>query len=254
MGDPSPVEGSAKPVRARGTLRTTRRDVDALPQTVEPAQWAEAGAAAIAHAGVRIRVPFYRQSLDFSCGPACLIMAMRHHDPSTEASRAHEIDLWREANLVELGATSRYGLALGAHRRGFRVRIVGSSDDIAYRTAITRTLPVDESIMDVFFDDVRAKCRDARIPEEIRRLTMADLEQALAAGEVPIVLTDTRLFSPGEEVPHWVIVSGLVGDTVFVTNPLDDAAETPESIPVERFLAAFGYDGDQLMVAVGPRS
>ena len=39
--------------------------------------------------------PFYRQTLDFTCGPACLMMAMKAQDPALKADRAMEIQLWR---------------------------------------------------------------------------------------------------------------------------------------------------------------
>ncbi len=204
--------------------------------------------------GVRRSVPFYPQSLDFSCGPACVLMAMAAHDPATPLTRGHEIDVWREASLVEIGATSRYGLALAATRRGFRARIIGSVDGIAYRRQITSAIRVNEPLMDMFFEDARGKCRAATVPEEVRSVTVADIEAALLADEIPIVLTDTRLFTPEEEVPHWVVVTGIVDDTVFLNNPLDAAHARNEALPIERFLAGFGYAGDQLMVAVGRRA
>lgn len=227
-----------------------RRDVEGLRSEESPV---EVGLGALG-VGVRRQVPFYRQSLDFSCGPACLLMAMAAQDPATPLDQGHEIDLWREASLVEIGATSRYGLALAAVRRGFAARILGSVDGMAYRKQILAAITVDEQLLDLFFEDARRKCRAAGVAEEIRPVTMADIEAALLAGEVPIVLTDTRMFTPHEEVPHWVVVTGLVDDVVSVNNPLDAEHARDEALPIGRFLRGFGYGGDQLMVAVGPRS
>ncbi|HEY5539043.1 MAG TPA: peptidase C39 family protein [Thermoplasmata archaeon] len=52
-------------------------------------------------------VPFRHQSFDFTSGPACLLMAMRHFDPSLEVTREREVDLWREANLLEASASKK---------------------------------------------------------------------------------------------------------------------------------------------------
>ncbi len=52
-------------------------------------------------------VPFRYQSFDFTCGPACLLMSMRHFDPSLEATREREVDLWKKANLVEAYASKK---------------------------------------------------------------------------------------------------------------------------------------------------
>lgn len=233
------------------TLGPRRHDVPDLESGPLGAAAAEPGARL--GTGVRRDVPFYAQSLDFSCGPACVLMAMAAHDATVALSRGHEIDVWREANLVEIGATSHYGLALAAIRRGFRARLIGSVDGVAYRRQITERIAVNEPLMDLFFEDAREKCRAALVPEEVRPVTMADVENALLSGEIPLVLTDTRMFTPDEEVPHWVVVTGIVDDVVYLNNPLDAAHARNEALPLERFLAGFGYGGDQLMVAVGPR-
>ena len=73
------------------------------------------------------RVAWYEQTLDFTCGPASLIMAMQTLDPDTRASRSLEVQLWREATTVfmtsGIGGCGPYGLALAAHRRGFGAEI-----------------------------------------------------------------------------------------------------------------------------------
>src|SRR5262245_61519993 len=70
------------------------------------------------------KLPYYNQSLDFTCGPASLMMAMRALDRTQPIDRAHELQLWREANTVFMGkghpGSSPYGLALAAWRRGFK--------------------------------------------------------------------------------------------------------------------------------------
>src|ERR1700742_4780515 len=70
------------------------------------------------------KLPYSNQSLDFTCGPSSLMMAMRALDPAQPIDRAHELQLWREANTVFMGkghpGSSPYGLALAAWRRGFR--------------------------------------------------------------------------------------------------------------------------------------
>lgn len=42
-------------------------------------------------------VPYYQQTLDFTCGPACLLMAMKALQPERSMSRAEELQIWREA-------------------------------------------------------------------------------------------------------------------------------------------------------------
>lgn len=233
------------------SLGPSRKDVPDLPAGDGPAPGADVEAPG--GLGPSLDVPFWGQSLDFSCGPACLLMAMAHHDPGVERSRGHEIDVWREANLVEIGATSRYGLALAAHRRGFPARVVGSVEGVAYLEAIRSHVDVDEDLMGLFAEDLQAKARAvADVDEEVRPVTVADIERTLLDGWVPIVLTDTRMFTEDEEIPHWVVVTAVLGDALRVHNPLDASHRAHEAIAIEDFLEGFGYGGDQAMVAVGP--
>ena len=49
------------------------------------------------------KLPYYNQSTDFTCGPSSLMMAMTALDKSQAIDRAHELQLWREANTVFMG-------------------------------------------------------------------------------------------------------------------------------------------------------
>src|SRR5690606_19656391 len=73
-------------------------------------------------------VPFYGQTLDFTCGPACLMMAMRHHGYPVPLERWLGLTLGREAATVFVtsghGGCSAHGLAVAALRRGFQATVV----------------------------------------------------------------------------------------------------------------------------------
>jgi hypothetical protein len=45
-------------------------------------------------------VEFFAQSLDFTCGPASLMMACTRSTPPTRWIVARELRLWREATLI----------------------------------------------------------------------------------------------------------------------------------------------------------
>ena len=69
------------------------------------------------------RPPMYRQSYGYSCGPASLLMVMGAIDKDLELNEPLEVAVWEDANLVESRATSSYGLALAALRRGFKAKV-----------------------------------------------------------------------------------------------------------------------------------
>ena len=65
-------------------------------------------------------------------------------------------------------------------------------------------------------DLAAAKALD--IPVHYDRLSPDGLEKAMAAGAVPIVLCSTRLIH-GDNVPHWIVVTGFGDDHVYVNDP-----------------------------------
>lgn len=169
-------------------------------------------------------VPFYPQSFEFTCGPASLIMAMRTFDASTVATRELEIDIWREANLVEAYATSRQGLALAAHRRGFEVRMQGNAERVELLDCLGFEMgEARYQVAAALHDDLKRRTQAVKIPDEVRAVRPTDIQDWLEEGAVPIVLVDARLVGD-EALPHWVVVTSWNGDEVILNDPLADEA------------------------------
>ncbi len=165
-------------------------------------------------------MPFYRQTFDFSCGPACLIMAMRRYRPNLRASRELELDVWRESNLVEAYATSRQGLALAARRRGFRVRTQGNVESIGLLDSLDLKLgPKSRAVAAALHRDLKRRCRASGIRDYARSVRPADLVRWLREGWTPIVLVDARLVGD-EALPHWVVVTRWDSTAVTIQDPL----------------------------------
>ncbi|MGZ9112905.1 MAG: peptidase C39 family protein, partial [Rhodoplanes sp.] len=82
------------------------------------------------------RVPFYAQSLDFTCGPAAMLMAMHALDPHVKMDQTAELRLWRESTTVFMmsghGGCSPEGLAMAAARRGFVVKLFLSGSGVLF--------------------------------------------------------------------------------------------------------------------------
>lgn len=197
---------------------------------------------------VALDVPFYRQTLDFSCGPACLIMAMKHFDPNLRASRELEIDIWREANLVEVYGTSRFGLALSAWRRGFEVSSRGVEEGTSFVEGVAEQVPnLNREVLRVFYEDVKEKCGRAGIEDQEVAPTLSDLGGWLASNQVPLLLTDLTMLSD-EVLPHWVVITGISRRHIRINNPLGDHAHVQVSIDV--FKKNIGFKGTHCAVVL----
>jgi len=172
-------------------------------------------------AGSRPRkVPYYNQTLTFTCGAASLLMAMRALDPTIEFSRAHELQLWREATTIFMGSghggCGALGIALAAKRRGFKpaVWVNHKGTLLADRARLKER----REVMAVLQKKDLAEAKRKRIPVTYGRLSIAELQAALEQGALPVVLITCR-YIHGDSTPHWIVVTGIDDTNVYVNDP-----------------------------------
>lgn len=203
-------------------------------------------------------LPYYNQSLDFTCGPASLMMAMRALDKTQPIDRAHELQLWREANTVFMGTghpgSSPYGLALAAWRRGFKPELWLSHRGpflLKYQKQSDR-----RRVSALMQREDEKLVKAAKLPVEIRKWSIADLEMAVGEGAIPLVLVSTRLFH-GDNGPHWVAVSGIDSGHVYVNDPWitrnkrqTAKSQTARAATHADFMKMASYDGERAVVLI----
>ena len=77
---------------------------------------------------MKLEAPFYAQTMEFSCGSACALMALGHFGMAGPLDRDLEVEVWRETQAVEIGGCGRYGVAAPLALRGLRPHIISSAD------------------------------------------------------------------------------------------------------------------------------
>ena len=174
----------------------------------------------------RARVPYYAQTLEFTCGPAALMMAMKVLRPDTAFDRSLEIALWRESTAIFMtsghGGCGPLGLALAASRRGFAVDVF-VSDPVNLFVESVRSPMKREVIRLVeagFLDDLAA-CGIAPVPVAP---TVHDLDRWMAEGAVPVVLISSYRLT-GDKAPHWVVVTDGDEKLFYVHDPYVDVEQ-----------------------------
>lgn len=169
------------------------------------------------------RIPYIPQSLEFTCGPACLLMAMAALDPAVETGRTEELRIWREATTVFMtrgpAGCSPYGMALAARRRGFQVALHVRDPDIMFVDTVRD--PKKKEVIRLVQEDYLAQLAEAGIPMDDRALSSDELAAVLDTGAVPIVLISTYALDR-EKVPHWVVVTAMDARFVYVHDPFVD--------------------------------
>lgn len=207
--------------------------------------------------------PFYRQTTEFTCGPACLLMALGWADTKFQPTRALEITLWREATCVfmtsGIGGCEPYGLAVALAKRGLRPELRLSRPGPFFLD----TVRSDEKreVMRLTQEEFRADAERLGVTVG-PALDRATLEREIRGGAVAIVLVSGyRMFR--EKFPHWVLAHGVDGGFVLVNDPYVDA-ERGESevaarnlpIPLDEFgrMARFGRDDLRAAILLRPKA
>jgi len=203
-------------------------------------------------------VPYYRQTLDFTCGPAALMMAMKALDPTLELTRKLELRLWREATTIFMtsghGGCGPYGLALSAYRRGFDLEIHVNEDGIFLIDSVRSA--EKKEVMRLVQEDWIDELQHLPVSLQHGRLSVAALRQKCQLGGIPLVLISSyRIY--GERFPHWVVVTGCDDHYIYVHDPLVNTAKgetaadsTHLALPHREFerMARYGKAGQKAVL------
>ena len=170
-----------------------------------------------------VSVPYYEQTLDFTCGPAALMMAMRALDDSMVLDRRLEIRIWRESTTVFMtaghGGCGPYGLALSAHHRGFDVEVYVNDEGALFVDSVRNE--EKKEVIRIVQEDFLQELEHVPVPVHYRRLNVAEMREEFERGGMPVVLISSyRIYK--EKFPHWVVVTGFDDRFIYVHDPFVD--------------------------------
>jgi ribosomal protein S18 acetylase RimI-like enzyme len=207
-------------------------------------------------------IPHYRQTLEFTCGPAALMMAMKALNRRLRLDRRLELSLWRESTTIFMtsghGGCSPHGLALAAWRRGFAVELFVNDEGPPFLDTV-RT-PDKKEVVRLVHQDFLEEIRRTDIQVHRQPLSADELSARVAAGAIPVVMiSQYRIY--GDKEPHWIIVSGCDQRFIYAHDPyISDAHVTTTdrvSIPILRrefeLMARYGRSRLQAAIIVSKR-
>lgn len=165
----------------------------------------------------RLDVPYYAQTLDFTCGPASLMMALGYFIKDIELTRALEVTLWKEATLVFMSSgysgTDGYGLALSALSRELRGEIVTSMDQVPMLRSVRSS--EKREVMKLIHDDMKKKAKQLGFGSSTYQYDIHEIISAIHRDMIPLVLISTYRLT-GDKVPHWVVVTGFDEKYIYI--------------------------------------
>ncbi len=203
------------------------------------------------------RVPHYRQTLEFTCGPAALMMAMKALDKRLRLDRRLELRLWRESTMIFMtsghGGCGPQGLALAAWRRGFEVELFVNDEGPPFLDTVRD--PDKKAVIRLVHEDFLDEIKRSDVKVHLHPLSVDELSSRIAAGAIALVLiSQYRIY--GDKEPHWIIVSGCDQRFIYAHDPYISAAHVTSidrvSIPILRreFELMAKYGRSKLRAAV----
>lgn len=203
-----------------------------------------------------IQVPYYPQTTDFTCGPACLLMGMGALQQGRVLERREELQIWREATTVFMtsghGGCSPQGLALAAWRRGFRVTLQLSMAGPLFLDGVRDAHKKD--VMRLVHDEFTLQLQATDV--ECVTGGALNLPRLLEHGGQPLVLISSYRLTRSKS-PHWVIVTDCDDEFVYLHDPDVDHSQHRQPMDCQHLPVSHGefekmcrFGRDKLRAAV----
>ncbi len=210
--------------------------------------------------------PYFHQTTEFTCGPACMMMALawaesrcnRPTDRSFQPAPAFEFKLWREATTIftgpGAGGCEPYGIAVALKRRGLIPEIYVSRPGPYFLDTVRSA--DKRRVMALTQADFQREAKALAIASHLTPASESVLMRAFEAGHVAIVLVSGYHMVPRGK-PHWIFAFGRDGRHVLMHDPAavrDDqgmavAAET-YAVPWSAFERMTRVGRDRLSAAI----
>lgn len=185
----------------------------------------------------RLHLPWVQQTTPFTCGPACLMMALaalKQQPPST----TEELLLWREATTIFMtaghGGCHPMGLALAARQRGLEARVWCNQTGPLFVDSVRDT--EKKAVITTLHNYFVETCKAQSLPVCYEDFSAADLDDAIAAGSIVLVLISTWRLD-GRKAPHWVAISGSDEECFYIHDPDPGEDQVPldcQHVPITR--------------------
>src|SRR6266481_2016083 len=164
--------------------------------------------------------PYFHQSTEFTCGPACIMMALAWADRNFKPEPACEFQLWREATTIFMtsgpGGCEPYGMAVALKRHGLEPELYVSHPGPYFLE--TAQSADKRRVMRVTQLAFQREAKALAIPTHLTPVSESVLMRAFAAGSVVIVLVSGyHMVDRGR--PHWIFTFGRDGRHVLMHDP-----------------------------------
>ncbi|MDX1803634.1 MAG: peptidase C39 family protein [Alcanivorax sp.] len=204
----------------------------------------------------QLHLPWVQQQTPFTCGPACLQMALAALQEGYHPNRTEELLLWREATTIFMtaghGGCHPIGLALAAHARGLKASVWCNQRGPLFVDSVRD--PAKKAVIETLHAYFQRQAEEKTLPIHYDDFGSHQLDDAISAGCIVLVLISTWRLD-NRKAPHWVAVSGSDDECFYIHDPDPGEDQVPldcQHVPItrEKFEQMRKYGQAKLRTAV----
>ena len=196
---------------------------------------------------MRLRVPLYKQTTDFTCGACATLMVWRHFDGNVQLSKRNEFSVWAEIVALPFKFSSPYRIAAFFIKKGFETRLLMSQGISGEGKILLECCQIDPAERKLFlgFFEKHNEILRRHISSAIldRNPTMFDIRRALSNRSPVIALVDSYFTSKARgakdppHLPHWIVIRGYDGEQFYINDSAHESGlETGKMVVKEHLL------------------
>ncbi len=193
-------------------------------------------------------VPYYAQTAEFSCGPACALMLLDHFN-GTRPSRELEFEIWREVNMIGVPGCDPFSLALALNGRGLKVKIFaeGAFEIKGPRVKVVQKLFGKQApeLLQFAVSHSMKRVREEKLDWERRLPSRSEVSEALRDGVVPAFMLMMH------EAPHWILIEGEKKGGYLINDPYYEGGGRGKRISYQRFDGCLQAMQTQMRISPG---
>jgi hypothetical protein len=200
---------------------------------------------------MRLKIPYYAQSSEFTCGPACVLMVFKFFDTHLKLNRTLEFEVWRQCNMIGVRGADPFGMSVPLLDAGHEVHLVTrrrSMIDLAlWRNRLREHsfTPEDADLAVFGVAENRKRALQRGLSVEYKRLTVEHLARLFNEGFIPIALVHMGVVHQ-LDIPHWVVVTDTGENHVTFNDPYPPKGGKNICVSREDFQQMLGDVGSRI--------
>ena len=198
-----------------------------------------------------LKIPYYAQSAEFTCGPACVLMVFKFFNPRRKLNRSLEFEVWRQCNMIGVRGADPFGMSVPLLDAGCEVHLAtqhrGMIDPDLWKNRLRdhSFTPEDASLAVFGIAENSKRALGRGLTVEYGRLMVERVARSLREGFIPIALVHMGVVHQ-LDIPHWVVVTDAGEDHIAFNDPYPPKGGKNIRVRREEFQKMLGDVGTRI--------